>query len=103
MPTPSSCTSPPSASSTAPTRTHANRSILCVPLDERDVSMDDEYLNKLQEIVSSKKVNLPMVFIGRNYIHDVEEIKERQESSGASYEAYGGLRFPICEVCNGRQ
>ncbi|KAJ4827902.1 hypothetical protein Tsubulata_021762 [Turnera subulata] len=90
---------------------------LRVPVDERDVSMDGDYLDELQGIVGSKKVTLPMVFIAGNYVGGAEEIKEMQESGAlrklvgslpfaaeggaAACEACGGLRFLVCEVCNG--
>ncbi|CAK7325906.1 unnamed protein product [Dovyalis caffra] len=93
------------------------RSILrgfCVPIDERDLSMDGMYLDELQEIVGSKKVTLPIVFIGGKYIGGVKEITELHESGDLkkligglplantnACDSCGGLRFVLCGRCSG--
>ncbi|KAJ6690131.1 hypothetical protein OIU85_006413 [Salix viminalis] len=83
-------------------------------MDECDLSMDGMYLDELQEIIGSKKVTLPVVFIGGKYIGGVKEITELHESgdlkkligglplSGTSAcDTCGGLRFVVCEQCSG--
>uniref|UniRef100_A0A2C9VNK9 Glutaredoxin domain-containing protein n=1 Tax=Manihot esculenta TaxID=3983 RepID=A0A2C9VNK9_MANES len=66
-----------------------------VPIDERDLSMDAGYLDEIQMITASKKVRLPAVFLGGNYVGGAEEIKEMNESGELS-KLIGGLPF-----CNG--
>ncbi|KDP44720.1 hypothetical protein JCGZ_01220 [Jatropha curcas] len=85
-----------------------------VPIDERDLSMDGRYLDELQAITGSKRVSLPVVFIGGKYVGGAEEIKEMNESGELKKlihelpfvetnvcELCGGLRFILCEHCNG--
>ncbi|XP_050208717.1 uncharacterized protein At5g39865-like [Mercurialis annua] len=92
-----------------------------IPIDERDLSMDSKYLDELQVITGSKKVNLPLVFIGGKFIGGVDEVRELNENgdlkkmiSGSlslindnnsntnnNCDLCGGLRFILCEQCNG--
>ncbi|KAF2319158.1 hypothetical protein GH714_013636 [Hevea brasiliensis] len=86
-----------------------------VPVDERDLSIDSRYLDELQRITGSKKVNLPVVFIGGKHIGGAKEIKEMNESgelrkligglpfveNSSGCNLCGGLRFVLCEQCNG--
>ncbi|KAJ9175933.1 hypothetical protein P3X46_014432 [Hevea brasiliensis] len=86
-----------------------------VPIDERDLSIDGRYLDELQMITGSKKVSLPVVFMGGKYVGGAEEIKEMNESgelrkligglpfveNSISCDLCGGLRFVVCEQCNG--
>ena len=69
--------------------------------------MDAGYLD---EIPASKKVRLPAVFLGGNYVGGAEEIKEMNESGELS-KLIGGLPFvgnnikikfnSVCDVCGG--
>lgn len=88
-----------------------------VPIDERDLSMDIQFLDELQAIMGDKKtkVSLPKVFIGGKYIGGADEIQHLHETGElkrlidripkvgppASCDACGGMRFLVCEVCNG--
>ncbi|KAG8651485.1 hypothetical protein MANES_07G133000v8 [Manihot esculenta] len=81
-----------------------------VPIDERDLSMDAGYLDEIQIITASKKVRLPAVFLGGNYVGGAEEIKKMNESGELS-KLLGGLPFvgnnikikfnSVCDVCGG--
>ncbi|KAG8641699.1 hypothetical protein MANES_12G023000v8 [Manihot esculenta] len=81
-----------------------------VPIDERDLSMDAEYLDEIQMISASKKVRLPAVFLGGKYLGGAEEINEMNESGELS-KLIGGLPFvennikikfnSVCDVCGG--
>ncbi|KAF4380112.1 hypothetical protein CsatB_010012 [Cannabis sativa] len=87
---------------------------LRVPIDERDVSMDAESLDELQGIVGTKRLNLPMVFIGGRFVGGCDEIRKLNEcgelkmliqglpvvdSNGC--DSCGGLRFVVCDECDG--
>ncbi|KAL5537589.1 hypothetical protein UlMin_043135 [Ulmus minor] len=86
-----------------------------VPIDERDVSMDTEYLDELEEIVGSKNNwTLPMVFVGGRYIGGAEEVRQLNDigelkrlierlpvDDSKVCESCGGLRFKLCEECDG--
>ncbi|KAJ8769442.1 hypothetical protein K2173_002932 [Erythroxylum novogranatense] len=85
-----------------------------VPIDERDLSMDEKYIAELQRIMGSEKLSLPVVFVGGKYIGGAEELQTLYESGelkkligrlrlldsflcGVS----GGVRFVVCERCSG--
>ncbi|KAJ7963934.1 Glutaredoxin [Quillaja saponaria] len=85
-----------------------------VSIDERDVSMDELYLEELHGILGNKNVTLPRVFIGGVYAGGVEEIKQLYESGELKKliralpvkdlnvcDFCGGLKFVVCEECNG--
>ncbi|EEF41479.1 glutaredoxin-1, grx1, putative [Ricinus communis] len=80
--------------------------------------MDSKHLDELQEITGSKKVTLPLVFIGGKFVGGAEEIKDMNENgdlkkmitglpfvdssnSSNNCDLCGGLRFILCEQCNG--
>ncbi|KAJ4720117.1 Glutaredoxin [Melia azedarach] len=87
-----------------------------VPIDERDLSMDGKFLDELQAITgcNGKNSSLPIVFIGGRYIGGAEEIKRLNECGDLMQlisrlqlggptccDFCGGLRFVLCEQCNG--
>ncbi|WCJ19936.1 Glutaredoxin family protein [Euphorbia peplus] len=85
-----------------------------VPIDERDLSMDGRFLDELQTITGAKKVSLPVVFIAGKYVGGADEIREMNESGELKKmislvpfvennvcDLCGGLRFIVCEQCNG--
>ncbi|KAJ9160370.1 hypothetical protein P3X46_025778 [Hevea brasiliensis] len=74
---------------------------LRVPVDERDLSIDSRYLDELQRISGSKKVSLPVVFIGGKHVGGAKEIKEMNES-GELRKLIGGLPFVEnrAEICS---
>ncbi|XVF24171.1 hypothetical protein REPUB_Repub13aG0104400 [Reevesia pubescens] len=86
-----------------------------VPIDERDLSLDSNFLDELQGIIGRKRFTLPLVFIGGRYIGGAEEIK-RLHDCGELKKLIGrlpllvgssicnlceGLRFVVCRQCNG--
>jgi glutaredoxin domain-containing cysteine-rich protein 1 len=95
----------------------ATRSILRgfrIPIDERDVSMDEQFLTELQEIIGCKNFSLPIVFIGGRYVGGAVEIRQLHESGELkklisrlpvadpnACDLCGGLRFIVCERCDG--
>ncbi|KAI4306864.1 hypothetical protein L6164_030107 [Bauhinia variegata] len=85
-----------------------------VSLDERDVSMDNSFLEELNEILGRKNLTLPRVFIGGRYIGGVEDVRQLYDSGELrkmierlprsdpnSCEFCGGLRFTLCYKCHG--
>ncbi|PON51390.1 Thioredoxin-like fold containing protein [Parasponia andersonii] len=85
-----------------------------VPIDERDVSMDAQSLDELQGIVGTKSLNLPMVFIGGRFVGGADEIRQLHECGElkrliqglpvvdlTSCDSCGGLRFVVCDECDG--
>lgn len=87
---------------------------LRVPVDERDVSMDAQSLDELQGIIGCKNLSLPLVFIGGRYIGGADEIKQLHERGELKRliqglpmvdprgcDSCGGLRFVVCDVCDG--
>lgn len=91
-----------------------------VPIDERDLPMDNKFLDELQGIIGgcnnnhSRSLSLPRVFIGGRYIGGAEEIKRMNETGellqlisglqlvGSTFcDFCGGLRFILCEECSG--
>ncbi|KAF7830920.1 uncharacterized protein G2W53_013253 [Senna tora] len=85
-----------------------------VSIDERDVSMDDHYLEELHRI-NVRRGTLPIVLIRGTYIGGAEEIRRLLESGELSgmiqrlptsdsingCDFCGGVRFVVCERCNG--
>jgi len=95
----------------------AVRSILhgfAVAIDERDVSVDDRFREELQQILGSRTAPLPSVFIAGDYIGGAEDVR-RLYDSGELHELIerlplsrsmacnlcGGLRFVVCDNCDG--
>ncbi|KAJ0045866.1 hypothetical protein Pint_06565 [Pistacia integerrima] len=86
-----------------------------VVIDERDLSMDSKFLDELHGIIGCNgNLTLPKVFIGGKYIGGAEEIKRLNESGDLKHlisklqlvgpnfcDRCGGMRFVLCEVCNG--
>ncbi|PWA58765.1 Glutaredoxin [Artemisia annua] len=92
-----------------------------VSIDERDLSMDSNYLSELQSIMTEnneecEKTNLtlPKVFIGGRYIGGAEEVKMLHESGelkkyieelpavrNGVCELCGDFRFVLCDECRG--
>ncbi|XP_054789070.1 uncharacterized protein At5g39865-like [Prosopis cineraria] len=85
-----------------------------VSIDERDVSMDDRFLDELHGILGRKNVTLPRVFIGGIYIGGAEDVKQLHESGELrrlieqlprsdpnACDLCGGMRFVVCDDCNG--
>ncbi|XWS74778.1 hypothetical protein CRYUN_Cryun01aG0026500 [Craigia yunnanensis] len=86
-----------------------------VTIDERDLSLDSNFLDELQRIFGRKSFTLPLVFIGGRYTGGAEEIKQLHEC-GELNKLIGrlplvvgstvcnlceGLRFVLCRQCNG--
>ncbi|OMO75934.1 Glutaredoxin [Corchorus olitorius] len=86
-----------------------------VPIDERDLSLDSDFLDELQEIIGKRSFTLPLVFIGGRYIGGAEEIRQLHECGELKKLISGlpllvgsnvcdlceGLRFVVCPKCNG--
>ncbi|KAB1217652.1 hypothetical protein CJ030_MR3G012225 [Morella rubra] len=85
-----------------------------VPIDERDLSMDAQFLDELQVTIGCKKLCLPIVFICGRYIGGAEEIGRLHESGElnkliarlpamdpGACDLCGGLRFILCDLCDG--
>ncbi|CAL0320337.1 unnamed protein product [Lupinus luteus] len=87
---------------------------LGINIDERDVSIDDKYLDELRDILGRWNVTLPCVFIGGKYIGGVDDVKRlfdsgelqglienlpRSKTNGCNI--CGGLRFVVCDICDG--
>ncbi|KAM7271615.1 hypothetical protein ACFE04_030829 [Oxalis oulophora] len=102
-----------------------------IKIDERDLSMDVNFIYELQSITRNKKFSLPAVFIHGDYIGGVEEITRLHENgelknkllmmmtrggggggggdvvgttastNGGECDMCGGLRFVVCEQCDG--
>ncbi|KAL5748145.1 hypothetical protein ACOSQ2_025442 [Xanthoceras sorbifolium] len=79
-----------------------------VQIDERDLSMDNAFLNELQGIfggggVCQSKLTLPRVFIGGRYIGGAEEVRQLHEA-GELKKFVEGLTAAapgVCDVCGG--
>ncbi|KAK6227762.1 hypothetical protein QUC31_006791 [Theobroma cacao] len=88
---------------------------LRVPIDERDLSLDSNFLDELQGIFGRKNVTLPSVFVGGKYVGGAEEIKQLHECGelkkliggiplvvgSSACDLCEGLRFVLCCQCNG--
>ncbi|GLT78915.1 hypothetical protein SLA2020_504330 [Shorea laevis] len=87
---------------------------LGVPIDERDLSLDSNFIDELEEIVGQRNLTLPKVFIGGRYVGGADEIKQLHESGDLSKMICGlplvgpsvcnmcdGLGFSLCGECNG--
>ncbi|XP_022146756.1 uncharacterized protein At5g39865-like isoform X2 [Momordica charantia] len=85
-----------------------------VPIDERDLSMDSRFVDEFHEAVGGRNLSLPRVFVGGRYIGGAEEIRQLHESGelrmlieglpevkSSSCEVCGGIRFVVCEECDG--
>ncbi|XP_019414551.1 PREDICTED: uncharacterized protein At5g39865-like [Lupinus angustifolius] len=85
-----------------------------VAIDERDVSIDSRFRDELREIMGRWNVTLPCVFIGGKYIGNAEDVKRlynKDELNGLierlprskikKCDFCGGLRFVVCDVCDG--
>ncbi|KAG2730541.1 hypothetical protein I3843_01G292100 [Carya illinoinensis] len=85
-----------------------------VSIDERDVSMDAQFLDELQGIIGCTKLSLPIVFIGGRYVGGAEEIGRLHECGElnkliaglpvvdpGACDLCGGLRFILCDLCDG--
>ncbi|XP_057432219.1 uncharacterized protein At5g39865-like [Lotus japonicus] len=86
-----------------------------VAIDERDVCVDGgQFREELQEILGRQSVPLPTVFIGGEYIGGVDEVTRLYESGELremierlprtqreACEACAGLRFVVCDDCDG--
>ncbi|XWS65809.1 hypothetical protein CRYUN_Cryun05aG0145500 [Craigia yunnanensis] len=86
-----------------------------VPIDERDLSLDSNFLDELQGIIGPKSFTLPLVFIGGRYIGGADEVKQLHECGELKKLIDGlplvvgssvcnlceGLRFVLCHQCNG--
>ncbi|XP_022764465.1 uncharacterized protein At5g39865-like [Durio zibethinus] len=86
-----------------------------VPVDERDLSLDSNFLDELQCIFGRKSFTLPLVFVGGRYVGGAEEIKRLNECGELKKMIAGlplvvgssvchlceGLRFVLCRQCNG--
>lgn len=90
-----------------------------VPIDERDLSMDSNYLHELQSIMADDdgektKLTLPRVFINGTYIGGAEEVKQLHETGelkkiveglpavvSGECDVCGGYRFILCDECRG--
>ncbi|KAK7387474.1 hypothetical protein VNO78_28308 [Psophocarpus tetragonolobus] len=95
----------------------AVRSILrgfAVAMDERDVSVDERFREELQQILGRRTVALPSVFVGGGYIGGAEEVRKLYEngelhdligrlpkSQRNMCDMCGGLRFVVCDECDG--
>lgn len=86
----------------------------CVPIDERDLSMDTKFFEELQELMGSRTFTLPMVFISGICIGGVEEIRQLHESGDLKVmmqwlpvvdsrpcDLCGGIKFVLCQTCDG--
>jgi glutaredoxin domain-containing cysteine-rich protein 1 len=86
-----------------------------VSVDERDVSIDDNFRDELNGILNRKSVTLPRVFVGGVYIGGVDEVKQLHENGelnslierlpktnqNGCCDCCGGFRFVVCDECNG--
>ncbi|XP_044476097.1 uncharacterized protein At5g39865 [Mangifera indica] len=87
-----------------------------VQVDERDLSMDSNFIKELQVIlgVSQGKLTLPRVFIGGRYIGGAEEIRQLHETGElkkfvegfptadiGACDVCGGYSFLLCDECDG--
>ncbi|KAK7305911.1 hypothetical protein VNO77_43824 [Canavalia gladiata] len=96
----------------------AVRSILrgfAVATDERDVSVDERFRQELQGILGRRHVPLPSVFIGGVYVGGADDVRKMYDSGELreligrlpkskrnSCGMCGGVRFIVCDECDGR-
>lgn len=88
---------------------------LHVWVDERDLSMDTEYLEEIQRLFKGEEeVTLPRVFVGGKYVGGAEEVRQMHECGELKKlveglrkvdpgvcDHCGGFRFVLCHHCNG--
>nr|KYP56485.1 Uncharacterized protein At3g28850 family [Cajanus cajan] len=95
----------------------AVRSILrgfAVAVDERDVSVDERFREELQAVLGRRHVALPSVFVAGAYVGGADDVRklydsgELQEVIGRlprsqriMCDLCGGLRFVVCDECDG--
>ncbi|KAE9608063.1 hypothetical protein Lal_00003523 [Lupinus albus] len=87
---------------------------LGITIDERDVSIDDRFRDELRSILGHWNITLPCVFIGGKYIGGADDVKRlynsgelqvlieklpRSKANGC--DICGGLRFVVCDICDG--
>lgn len=85
-----------------------------VSIDERDVSMDNRFLDEIHGILGRKNVTLPRVFVGGKYIGGADDVKQLNETGDLrrlierlprtdpnACNLCGGLRFVVCDECSG--
>ncbi|XP_019416345.1 PREDICTED: uncharacterized protein At5g39865-like [Lupinus angustifolius] len=87
---------------------------LGINVDERDVSIDDRFRDELRDILGRWNITLPCVFIGGKYVGGVDDVKRlydngdlqnlienlpRSKPNGC--DICGGLRFVVCDICDG--
>ncbi|CAH8305056.1 unnamed protein product [Eruca vesicaria subsp. sativa] len=83
---------------------------------ERDVSMHSVFKEELRGILGRKEVKIPVVFVKGRMLGSVEEVMKLEEEGklgillecmpkqrlgGGCCCGCGGLRFVMCDVCNG--
>ncbi|KAK7284858.1 hypothetical protein RJT34_19611 [Clitoria ternatea] len=85
----------------------------CVRLVERDVSMDSGFKEELRKLMGTKQVKVPVVFVKGRLVGGADEVVklEEEEKLGALFEGIpkalgecegcGGVRFMMCNECNG--
>ncbi|KAI4339154.1 hypothetical protein MLD38_024125 [Melastoma candidum] len=86
-----------------------------VPMDERDLSMDSQYVAELRGMLGGRSA-IPCVFVGRRCVVGAEEVRRLHESGelgkmiagvrgGAGGRGdcggCGGMRYVVCGVCHG--
>ncbi|KAL0708948.1 hypothetical protein Bca4012_015926 [Brassica carinata] len=87
-----------------------------VRFSERDVSMHSVFKEEIRGILGTKQVRIPAVFVKGRMIGGVEEVMKLEEEGrlgillecmpkqrlgGGCCCGCGGLRFVMCDVCNG--
>lgn len=85
-----------------------------VEVDERDVSMDLQFLKELKGALGKRQISVPKVFIGGVCLGGAEEIKNLNESGELSgylegvaiaetgvCDCCGGFGFVVCSNCHG--
>lgn len=81
---------------------------------ERDVSMDSGFKEEIRELMGTKEVKLPLVFVKGRFIGGADQVVKLEEEGkleilfdgvprGLASDCHGcaGLRFMMCVKCNG--